>query len=215
MADLASDENLLRGGDPCKKSIAIFYDSRVGTHSEYLSILKVRQVFSRLADYEVVLLDIANASDDDKSSAILSQLSIDLAKVERKTNPSVFVQVNDSLHKVKPGSLIEVTEFRRQVDKVSRVKLAASVSDLITALKTNNTELDSLTVMYCPDGDPKKSALEQKALQLLTHETQHQILEVRDPEVAKFVKMEPGKFYCYYRPSYVNGFPSDPSGNPM
>lgn len=34
--------------------------------------------------------------------------------------------------------------------------------------------------------------------------------------MAKFIKMEPGKFYCYYRPSYVNGFPpSDPSGSPM
>lgn len=34
--------------------------------------------------------------------------------------------------------------------------------------------------------------------------------------MAKFIKMQPGKFYCYYRPSYVNGFPaSDPSGSPM
>ena len=33
--------------------------------------------------------------------------------------------------------------------------------------------------------------------------------------MARFIKMEPGKFYCYYRPSYTNGFPSDPSGNPM
>ena len=34
-------------------------------------------------------------------------------------------------------------------------------------------------------------------------------------EIAKFIKMEPGKFYCFYRPSYLNGFPSDPTGNPM
>jgi len=53
------------------------------------------------------------------------------------------------------------------------------------------------------------------ALRILSHETQHQILEVRDLDMANFIKMEPGKFYCYYRPSFVNGFPSDPTGNPM
>jgi len=31
--------------------------------------------------------------------------------------------------------------------------------------------------------------------------------------MANFIKLEPGKFYCYYRPSFANGFPSDPSGN--
>lgn len=82
-------------------------------------------------------------------------------------------------------------------------------------MKTNNTELDSLTVVFCTDGNPATFELEQKALRLLTHETQHQVLEVRDMEMAKFIKMEPGKFYCFYKPSYVNGYPSDPSGSPM
>ena len=50
---------------------------------------------------------------------------------------------------------------------------------------------------------------------MLTHESQHQVLEVRDLGMARFIKMEPGKFYCYYKPSYANGFPTDPSGNPM
>ena len=71
--------------------------------------------------------------------------------------------------------------------------------------------------MYCPSQDASKATktLEQQALRLLTHETQYQVLEVRDPELAKFVKMEPGKFYCYYKPTFVNGFASDPQGNPM
>ena len=33
--------------------------------------------------------------------------------------------------------------------------------------------------------------------------------------MAKFIKMEPGKFYCYYKPSFLNGFASDPMANPM
>ena len=71
--------------------------------------------------------------------------------------------------------------------------------------------------MYYPDSEasPERQALEQKALRVLSHETQYQILEVRDSEMAKFINMKPGRFYCYYRPSCVNGFPSDPSSNPM
>ena len=53
------------------------------------------------------------------------------------------------------------------------------------------------------------------ALRIISHETQYQILEVRDLEMAKFIKMEPGKFYCFFKPSFVNGFASDPTGNPM
>ena len=108
------------------------------------------------------MVDIAAANSDnvENATAILNKLSIDLAKVERKTNPSVFVQVNDALHKVNPGNLLEVTAFKRFVNRVSKVKLAASVSDLVTALKTNNTELDSLTVVYCTDGNPAKLDIE-------------------------------------------------------
>jgi hypothetical protein len=31
-------------------------------------------------------------------------------------------------------------------------------------------------------------------------------LELRDKELATKLKMEPGKFYGYYKPSYVNGY---------
>ena len=44
------------------------------------------------------------------------------------------------------------------------------------------------------------------ALRILKHESQHQVLEVRDSATAKELKMEPGKFYCYYKPSFLNGF---------
>ena len=39
---LKSDNNLLKAGSKNKTTIAVFYDSRVGTHSEYLSILGVK-----------------------------------------------------------------------------------------------------------------------------------------------------------------------------
>lgn len=42
LLDFAANGNLLTAGDPSKKAIAVFYDSSVGTHSEYVDILRVR-----------------------------------------------------------------------------------------------------------------------------------------------------------------------------
>ena len=40
--------SLLRAGSPDTTTIAIFYDSKVGTHSEYLAKLEVAEVFERV-----------------------------------------------------------------------------------------------------------------------------------------------------------------------
>ena len=162
LAELGDSDSILRAGNPDKQSVTIFYDSKVGTHQEFLDILSLKQIFARLGAFEVVLVDVGstNAENTAKASAVLSELSIDLEKVRRKTDPSIFVHVNDTLHKVKPDALKEPAEFRALVDRVSKVRLAASVKDLVTALKENNRSLDSLTIVYCAEVDPEKNELE-------------------------------------------------------
>jgi hypothetical protein len=46
----------------------------------------------------------------------------------------------------------------------------------------------------------------REAMRLLKSETRNPILEVTNPELAEKLKMTPGNFYCYYKPSYINGF---------
>jgi len=109
------------------------------------------------------LVDLADHSAEEIAAStpfISNVLSINLDKVQKKTNPSVFIQVNDSLYKVKPDTLKEITAFESFVNKVSRVKLASSIKDLVTALKENNTKLDSLTIVYCTDGAPERREVE-------------------------------------------------------
>ena len=176
MTELSESSTLLRAGDPRRKAIAIFYDSKVGTHSEYLNVLGVKQIFDRLPAYEVLLVDLATQSAEDiaaSESFVKAQLGVDLAKVGLKTNPSIFVQVNDSLHKVKTECLQDMAKFNTFIDRVSKVRLAASIADIVTALKANNRALDSLTIVYCTNGtnDQERSKLEQKALRLLAHES--------------------------------------------
>jgi len=78
------------------------------------------------------------------------------------------------------------------------------VKDLAEVLKTNNTELDSLTMVYCHD--PALDEYPSAAMRIMRHESQHQLIEVRDEELAKKLKMKPGHFYGYYKPSHINGF---------
>lgn len=68
-----------------------------------------------------------------------------------------------------------MSKFTTFVDKVSKVRLASSIADIVTALKANNRALDSLTIVYCAKGDDdqERNKLEQKALRLLAHESQH------------------------------------------
>ena len=163
LSELTNSSHLLRAEYPSQKSIAIFFNSKVGTHTEYLSILKVKQIFKRVKGFDVLLVDLADQSADEIAAAmpfVSGVLSINLDKVQRKTNPSVFIQVNNSLHKVKPDTLKKISAFESFVDKVSKVKLASSIKDLVTALKENNTKLDSLTVVYCTDGAPERREVE-------------------------------------------------------
>ena len=164
LKELVEDEKVLRAGERTNPTIiTILYDSSVGTHQEYLSVLGVKQIFDRVAVDQVLLVDLADQSDAERQAAdqfLMGQLSIDLRKAARKTNPSIFLQANDSLHKVKPDQMRDVGKFHSFVDKVSKVKLAATIRDLVTALKLNNTKLDSLTIVYCTDGAPERRELE-------------------------------------------------------
>jgi len=58
------------------------------------------------------------------------------------------------------------------------------------------------TFVYCEDSSQNV----EEALRLIRGETNNQILLVSDSELAKSLKMKPGYFYCYYKPSFLNGF---------
>lgn len=40
----------------------------------------------------------------------------------------------------------------------------------------------------------------------MRQETENPLLQVNDPDLAKRLNMKPGHFYCYYKPSYINGY---------
>ena len=109
----------------------------------------------------------------------------DKAKVSRKDKPSFFLRAEDSLHKIPANTVNEdfPEGIQQELNRIANNRLIWSVKDLYDALKQNNTQLDSLTMVYYYNPDNYDEA--QIALRLLRHESQHQVLELRDKEVAE------------------------------
>lgn len=84
-----------------------------------------------------------------------------------------MLRAQDSLHKIAPKKLIEEFPkgFEQELNRVSTNKLIWSVKDLSEALKHNNTNLDSLTVVYVYDKDKFEDV--QTAIRMIRHESQY------------------------------------------
>jgi len=82
-----------------------------------------------------------------------------------------------------------------------------SLKDMAELLKTQNKTLNDITIAFYHEGDQESLSEEQKiALRFMRQETSNSIGMIQDKAVAEKMKIEPGKFYVYYKPSYVNGF---------
>ena len=46
----------------------------------------------------------------------------------------------------------------------------------------------------------------KQAMRLIKSESRNPVLIVKDQELAEKFNLKPGTFYCYYKPSYINGF---------
>lgn len=59
--------------------------------------------------------------------------------------------------------------LKSELHRIASNKLIFSVKDLADCLKRNNTELDSLTVVYCHD--PQAQEYPSQAIRVLRHES--------------------------------------------
>jgi len=73
-------------------------------------------------------------------------------------------------------------------------------------LRKYNKKLDDNVFVYFAEDNESDKFLAQQAQSLIHSETKSPILRVSDPEVAKQLKLKSGSYYCYYKPSYINGF---------
>jgi len=95
----------------------------------------------------------------------------DPSKISNKNKPTFLLRADDSLHKIPPQKLnSEFPEgLNEELIRITSNRLIWSTKDLADALKKNNTELDSLTMVYVYDKENFENA--QVALRLMRHES--------------------------------------------
>lgn len=65
--------------------------------------------------------------------------------------------------------------------------------------------MDDMTFVYFEDATVKDKPLFQDLQQaFIQNDSKSNLVRVRSKELAKQLKMETGKFYCVYKPSFAN-----------
>lgn len=66
--------------------------------------------------------------------------------------------------------------------------------------------MNDTTIVYFNDPATENDEATKTAFRLMRQESENPILVVKDKEAGEKMRMEKGKFYVYYKPSFVNGF---------
>lgn len=116
-----------------------------------------------------------------------------------------MVRADDQLKKLKPNYLNEDfnDKFASQFERLSEFIELKSTKDLAESLRTYNKNLHDKMFVFCEDSSLPEM---DKATRLLRSQSRNPVMVVRDKKLAGELRMEPGIFYCYYKPSYINGY---------
>ena len=132
----------------------------------------------------------------------------DQEKVQTKKRPTVFIRGDDRIAKANPGIINQkyYKKFSHALQKESSYYTVSSVKELSDYLTQFNKSLNDTTIVYCHDPSLKDSSNLRTAFRLMRQESKRPILVVEDAKLSEGMKMEAGKFYVYYKPSFINGF---------
>lgn len=193
-----------------KTILFVVFDSSSPTQTEFLEDLDISEVFDRitgrLSRLEIVKVDVRTISPE--METYIEKLGFQNSEhVSNKNKPSFAVRVDNQIHKVAPETVaIGGASDTLLNEKYRSIQYIHQAKDLADALSRGNKSLESVTILYCRDKEALCETTEAVALNLLRYETSNKLLVVSDSDVAKKLKVEPGRFYAYYKPSFVNGF---------
>lgn len=129
-------------------------------------------------------------------------------KINRKNRPTFIVRHDDRLFKMDADLFNDKfsTNFFDEFDNETQMIEIKSTKDLAENLRSFNKNLDDSVNVYCADPTSTNSESVRSAIRMIRDDSSNPLLVVRDPELAAKFDMKPGSFYCYFKPSYLNGF---------
>lgn len=179
-------------------------------HAKFAAEMAAKGVYEQILEkhsIQVVKIDVS--SQQPLVADLLDFADIPADKVSRKNRPTFLARANDRLIQMKPEYFTTKFEskFAQKITKESSMPELGSVKDLAEALRSGNRGINDSTFVYCAEGEQDfKKYHNQQALQLINSETRNPVLRVSSKALADELQMKPGHFYCYYKPSYANGF---------
>jgi hypothetical protein len=158
-----------------------------------------------------VLIDLAVAEEanDALTEEFLAMVRYQKDKISAKKRPTVFLRADKRISQIDAG-LINANQagFSLAMQKEHDLTAVKSMRELADSIAKYNSTLNDTTIVYCQgEGEDDLSKESTKAaVRLMRQESLNPILVIKDKELAQTARMEPGKFYVYYKPSFINGF---------
>ena len=127
----------------------------------------------------------------------------DLQKISDKNRPTLLYKKLDRLVQVQLSDIM--TPYHNELVAEAKAKLeileVTTLKELATLMVKQNKRMDDVTFVYYADKSNVPSPL---SLALIQNETKSNLIRVVDADLAKKLDLQPGKFYCYYKPSFAN-----------
>ncbi|CDW85809.1 UNKNOWN [Stylonychia lemnae] len=199
----------------------IYYDSRQALQREFMHDIEVKSIVEKLLkkypNLSIVKLDVNDPSfaENNLNQEVINVVEYGNNKISNKKKPTIFLRADDRIVKFKANYLNKnYDQFNTAFQKESSFYIIKSVKDLAERLNQFNKSLNDTTIVYVHD--PSKATTptdgtsnvdtKQISFRLMRQETENPILQINDLELAQKLNMQPGKFYCYFKPSFINGY---------
>ena len=199
--------------DEKTQQVFIFYDSKNALHKEFMSEVDAKQILQKnvmkYEDLDFVLIDLSNPEPENEQliDDFLALVTYPKDKITKKKRPTLFIRADNRISKASPSYVNQKSQnFGRLLVKESGMIPVGSIKELAEKIRTQNKSLNDTTIVYCSGEGEERNETLKNAIRLMRQESKNPILVINDKALSEQVRMESGKFYVYYKPSFINGF---------
>lgn len=136
-----------------------------------------------------------------------------IQEITKSKEPIVILKSSCAFKKMDNSILDDAEKVRKNIKQLRKSEHIKNMNTFAERLKTNTELSDNIVVYYLPlkEGEKANKAIDAFesdniiSLNFLRGETDH-VLVITDEKLANDWKLEPQKYYAYFKPSYLNGF---------
>lgn len=194
-----------------KFGIGILFDNKDQLHREFIK--ELRPALQDMKDtYPNLIISKNQFRGTEIENERLDMMFFTLEEISRKNRPAVFLKVDNALFKIKSSHLqekynkVKLADWIKGKTTFEKIQSRRDLADILQ--KYNKKYHDNVIVFYVPKEKQTaffKDLTNQRAVNLMRHESVRMVL-IDDAKLAEELTIKEDKYYCYYKPSFCNGF---------